>query len=89
METLSSSSIISTAIKPYPLLSRTKNTRFSCSMKVASSFSYQKFIQYALDETKLSTSDLIPSSLQVIIAFDSILKRTNWMLLIVAVAVFH
>ncbi|KAL7609588.1 phytochromobilin:ferredoxin oxidoreductase, chloroplastic isoform X1 [Lactuca sativa] len=64
METLSSSSIISTAIKPYPLLSRTKNTRFSCSMKVASSFSYQKFIQYALDETKLSTSDLIPSSLQ-------------------------
>ncbi|CAI9277545.1 unnamed protein product [Lactuca saligna] len=64
METLSLSSIISTAIKPYPLLSRTKNTRFSCSMKVASSFSYQKFIQYALDETKLSTSDLIPSSLQ-------------------------
>ncbi|KAI3700397.1 hypothetical protein L2E82_45023 [Cichorium intybus] len=64
MESLSSTSIISAAIKPHPLSSRTKITRCSCSMKVASSFSYKKFIQYALDETKLSTSDLIPSSLQ-------------------------
>ncbi|XP_024996429.1 phytochromobilin:ferredoxin oxidoreductase, chloroplastic isoform X2 [Cynara cardunculus var. scolymus] len=64
MESLSSSSSFSTTIKPHPLLPRAKKVRCSCSMKAASAFSYQKFIQFALDETKYSTSALIPSSLQ-------------------------
>ncbi|KAJ9537322.1 hypothetical protein OSB04_030055, partial [Centaurea solstitialis] len=67
MESLSSSSSFSATVIPHPLLLRTKNLRCFCSMKAPSSsaFSYQKFIQFALDETKHSTSDyLIPSSLQ-------------------------
>ncbi|KAK9059105.1 hypothetical protein SSX86_021724 [Deinandra increscens subsp. villosa] len=64
----SSSSFLTTSIKPHPLfLSVTKNERRPCSTKAAaaaSAFSYNKFVQFALDETKLSTSDLIPSYLQ-------------------------
>ncbi|KAL8196094.1 hypothetical protein R6Q57_025094 [Mikania cordata] len=63
MESLSSL-IFLTTIKPHPLLSTTKIKRFSCSMKEASAYSYQKFVQFALDQTKLSTSHLIPSYLQ-------------------------
>ncbi|KAI3804423.1 hypothetical protein L1987_25955 [Smallanthus sonchifolius] len=63
MESLLPSSFLTTTIKLHPLLSMTKNKRCPCSMKVAS-FSYQKFIQFALDETKLSIPDLIPSDLQ-------------------------
>ncbi|XP_071690302.1 phytochromobilin:ferredoxin oxidoreductase, chloroplastic [Rutidosis leptorrhynchoides] len=74
----SSSFFLSTpTIKRHPPLSLLSVTKFNdksrcfCSMKIASSsaaaaatFSYQKFIQFALDETKLSTSDFVPSSLQ-------------------------
>ncbi|KAJ0803012.1 putative phytochromobilin:ferredoxin oxidoreductase [Helianthus annuus] len=64
MESLSSSTFLPATIKPHPLSSRTKHKRCPCSMKVVSTFSYQNFVQFALDETKLSTPDLTPSYLQ-------------------------
>ncbi|KAF5816410.1 putative phytochromobilin:ferredoxin oxidoreductase [Helianthus annuus] len=65
MESLSSSTFLPAAtIKPHPLSSRTKHKRCPCSMKVVSTFSYQNFVQFALDETKLLTPDLTPSYLQ-------------------------
>ncbi|KAI7743474.1 hypothetical protein M8C21_011325 [Ambrosia artemisiifolia] len=65
MESLSSSSFLPATIKPHPLSSTTKHKISPCcSMKAASTFSYQKFIQFALDETRLSTPHLTPSYLQ-------------------------
>nr|GEW78129.1 phytochromobilin:ferredoxin oxidoreductase, chloroplastic [Tanacetum cinerariifolium] len=72
MESLSSSSssistLFSATIKqPYPMLSRNINTRCHCSMKTPSEdnvLSYQKFVKFAFDETKVSTN-LVPSYLQ-------------------------
>ncbi|GJZ92768.1 phytochromobilin:ferredoxin oxidoreductase, chloroplastic [Tanacetum coccineum] len=73
MESLSSSSsslstLFSTTFKqPYPTLSRNLNTRCNCSMKTPADdnvLSYQKFVKFALDETKVSAKGLVPSYLQ-------------------------
>ncbi|KAK1430479.1 hypothetical protein QVD17_13236 [Tagetes erecta] len=67
---MKSLSFLTTTIKPHPLSSTTTNKTCPCSMKLAppaassSSFSYQKFLQFALDQTKLSSSTFVPSHLQ-------------------------
>ncbi|XP_076944161.1 phytochromobilin:ferredoxin oxidoreductase, chloroplastic-like [Bidens hawaiensis] len=66
MKCFSSSTLLPATIKPHPLLLLTSRTkRCACLMKAASGYySYQKFIRFALDETKVLIPELVPSYLQ-------------------------